>query len=129
MKGLGVKYQYKPFDYSDEVRDIEIMGHWGCYERRSDKSLTIKANRFVKAMLDARTSYPKAHKSGVKFILAWMRMCRTATHRRQGVSEIEVRDNVWGFLEKVYKIFGYNSKDVDAVWDEVEKANANKEAI
>ena len=121
-----MKYQYKPFSWKDEVRTIEVRDYWGCYEKRSDKSLTVKADRFVKAMLDTERSSVKARKAGMKFVLAWRRMCRTKTHRKNGVGDTAVRECVWDFLNKIYNTFGY-SEYTEIVWNEAEEIDYKKE--
>jgi len=121
-----MKYQYKPFSWSDEIREIKVPDYWGCYEKRSDKSLTIKADRFVKAMLEADRSSVKARKAGMNFALAWRRMCRTKTHRENGVGDTAVRECVWDFLNKIYNTFGY-SEYTEIVWNEAEEIDYEKE--
>jgi len=122
-----MKYQYKPFSWSDEIREIEIPTYWSCYKKRSDKSLTIKADRFVKAMLEADKSSAKARKAGMNFALAWRRMCRTKTHRANGVGDTAVREHVWDFLQKVCKTFGHDYHFADSIWTESEEIDWEKE--
>ena len=122
-----MKYKFKPFKWSDEIRTIEVREYWGCYEKRSDKSLSVKADRFVKAMLEGNGSTHKQRNAGMKFAMAWRKMCRTKTHRANGVGDTAVRECVWDFLESVCNKFGHESHFADTIWNEAEELDWEKE--
>lgn len=103
-----------------ETRQVTITApdYWGCFSScpASNRSLKKKAET-VLSKVDGEVTQSQVINSLVAFVRGWRRMCGNPRHREGGVSDSEVRECVYAFVDKVLDAKGVHGVDYEHIQD------------
>ena len=101
-----------------EIRQVTITApdYWGCFSSclASNRSLKKKAET-VLSKVDGDVTRSQVINALVTFVRGWRRMCANPRHQRAGVSDTEVREIVYGFVDTVLTAKGVGGVDYEHI--------------
>ena len=100
------------------VVTLTAQNYWGCYSSHpeSNRSLKKKAET-VLSKVDGDVTRSQVINALVTFVRGWRRMCANPRHQRAGVSDTEVREIVYGFVDTVLTAKGVDDVDYEHIRD------------
>lgn len=100
------------------VVTLTAQSYWGCYSSHpeSNRSLKKKAET-VLGKVDGNVTKSQVINALVTFVRGWRRMCDNPRHQRAGVSDTEVREIVYDFVDKVLTATGVDGVDYKHIRD------------
>lgn len=99
------------------VSDLVVPKSFGCYSSKGNNALHKKATLFLSKLAKA-TDYAEVVFACRYWIRAWEAMGSIKTYYQDGVTDTEVRCQVFCFMEEALTQLGYQD-DADNIWDKL----------
>jgi hypothetical protein len=103
-----------------ETRQVTITApdYWGCFSSCHASNLSIKKKaETVLSKVDGDVTKSQVINALVTFVRGWRRMCENPRHQKAGVSDTEVRECVYAFVDKVLGATGVHGVDYKHIRD------------